>query len=129
MALGSRLCHPALQSTLLLYDARTMRPVLFATALAAAVSAGCTTTVAGPEERYPFLIHAVGTVVSLDINGGEPYIIEVEAPRPMRVGPDLPDLFRREGVRVVFSGTFLPIDPAVRYAALPFKLTRIERAR
>ncbi len=106
-----------------------MRLPLLAMTLTAALVAGCTSTVVGPEESYPFLTNAVGTVVSLDADGNGPYFIDVEVPRQMPVGGDLPERFRREGVRVVFSGRFLPIAPNVRYAALPFELSRIERAR
>ena len=106
-----------------------MRSAFLTAALAAASFAGCTSTVAGPEYDHPFLTDAVGTVVSLSDDGTGPFVIEVGEPQPTRVGGDLPARFQREGLPVVFSGEFLPIAPNVRYAALPFRLTRIERAR
>jgi len=34
---------------------------------------------------------------------------------------DIPQDFRRDSLRVTVSGNYLPIDPRVRYACLPFE--------
>ena len=106
-----------------------MRLALSVGILVAAVLSGCTSTVVGPEYDYPLLTNAVGTVVSLSADGAAPFVLEVEEPYATRVGGEIPTRFQREGLQVVFSGAFFPIEPNVRYAALPFELSRIEPAR
>ena len=74
------------------------RSILLSLALAATVFSGCTNTAVGPEEDYPFLANAVGTVTLPGPD--QPYVIEVEKPRQAVVfaDPALPAQFRQDGL-------------------------------
>mgnify|MGYP007060592419 CR=1 FL=1 len=46
----------------------------------------------------------------------------------LECGPDrLPDEFKVDGLRVVFSGRVKPVEPNVRSWGIPFELTAIKR--
>lgn len=102
---------------------------LAAALVLAAALAGCTSAFVGPEEDYPSLTGAVGTVAFASLD--DPLLIRVERPRPTVVVPDrpLPVRLRQDGLRVVFSGELLPVPPNVRVVGEPVRLTRIRRAR
>jgi hypothetical protein len=56
------------------------------------------------------------------------YAIVPDSDRGTRYAPDrLPDEFKVDGLRVVFSGRVKPVDPNVRSWGVPFELTGIRR--
>jgi hypothetical protein len=56
------------------------------------------------------------------------YAIVPDSDRGTRYAPDrLPDEFKVDGLRVVFSGRIKPVDPNVRSWGVPFELTSIRR--
>lgn len=56
------------------------------------------------------------------------YGIVPDADRGSRYAPDkLPDEFKSDGLRVIFSGRILPVDPNVRSWGIPLQLTSIRR--
>src|SRR5687768_1509591 len=56
------------------------------------------------------------------------YAIVPDGDRGTRYAPDrLPDEFKKDGLRVVFSGRVGRVDPNVRAWGIPLTLTRIER--
>ena len=51
-----------------------------------------------------------------------------DADRGTRYAPDrLSDEFKKDGLRVVFSGRVKPVDPAVRSWGVPLEVTSIRR--
>lgn len=56
------------------------------------------------------------------------YAIVPDSDRGSRYAPDrLPDEFKVDGLRVVFSGRIKPVEPNVRTWGIPFELTNIRR--
>jgi len=56
------------------------------------------------------------------------YAIVPDSDRGTRYAPDrLPDEFKVDGLRVVFSGRVKPVEPNVRSWGIPFELTNIRR--
>ena len=56
------------------------------------------------------------------------YAIVPDSDRGTRYAPDrLPDEFKVDGLRVVFSGRVKPVEPNVRSWGIPFELTNIQR--
>lgn len=69
--------------------------------------------------------NARGTVEEVDARNGW-YAIVPDADRGTRYAPDrLPEDFKKDGLRVIFSGRVGPIDPHVRSWGTPLTLTRI----
>jgi len=72
---------------------------------------------------------AAGTIDEVNAANGW-YAIVPDADRGTRYAPDrLPDEFRKDGLRVVFSGRAGDIDPNVRHWGTPLTLTAIRAAR
>jgi len=66
-----------------------------------------------------------GAIVEVNRQNGW-YGIVPDDDRGTRYAPDrLPDEFKKEGVRVVFSGRVEPVDPNVRTWGIPLTVTRI----
>ncbi len=65
--------------------------------------------------------------VILVVNAGEGwYAIVPDSDRETRYAPDrLPEEFKKDGVRVVFSGRIGRVDPNVRTWGIPLTLTKI----
>jgi len=56
------------------------------------------------------------------------YALVPDADRGTRYAPDrLPDEFKVDGLRVVFSGRIKPVEPNVRAWGIPLELTNIQR--
>jgi len=73
------------------------------------------------------LSNAKGRIQAVNVDNGW-YGIVPDADRGTRYAPDrLPDEFRRDGLRVVFSGRLKPVDPADRSWGIPLELTSIRR--
>ena len=54
------------------------------------------------------------------------FAIVPDADRGTRYAPDrLADEFKKDGLRVIFSGRVKPVDPAARSWGVPFELTNI----
>jgi len=104
-----------------------MRFALPVVILAVVALTGCTSTIAGPEEDYPFLSNALGEVA--EASEGL-FVIHVDQPRETIVVPtSLPDALRRDGLRVVFSGELQPIPPFVRMIGRPIELSQVAPVR
>ena len=70
---------------------------------------------------------ARGRIQAVNVEAGW-YGIVPDADRGTRYAPDrLPDEFKKDGLRVVFSGRIKPVDPNVRSWGIPFELTSIRR--
>jgi len=68
---------------------------------------------------------ARGTIQEVNSRNGW-YAIVPDGDRGTRYAPDrLPDDFRKNGLRVIFSGRVGPIDPNVRTWGTPLTLTAI----
>jgi hypothetical protein len=68
-----------------------------------------------------------GTIEAVNPRAGW-YGIVPDNDRGTRYAPDrLPDDFRKDGLRVVFSGRVGPVDPGARSWGIPLTLTKIER--
>jgi hypothetical protein len=66
-----------------------------------------------------------GAVVAVNEQNGW-YGIVPDSDRGTRYAPDrLPDEFRKDGVRVIFSGRVGPVDPNVRSWGVPLTLSSI----
>ena len=75
--------------------------------------------------QTPELTDVHGLVVVVNERNGW-YGIVPDDDRGTRYAPDrLPDEFKKDGVRVVFSGRLGPVDPNVRTWGIPLTLTRI----
>ena len=56
------------------------------------------------------------------------YALVPDTDRGTRYAPDrLPDEFKVDGLRVVFSGRIKPVEPNVRAWGIPLELTNIQR--
>ena len=56
------------------------------------------------------------------------YALVPDSDRGTRYAPDrLPDEFKVDGLRVVFSGRIKPVEPNVRAWGIPLELTNIQR--
>jgi hypothetical protein len=68
-----------------------------------------------------------GTIQAVRPDAGW-YGIVPDSDRGTRYAPDrLSDEFKKDGLRVVFSGRVKPIDPNVRSWGIPLELTEIRR--
>ena len=93
----------------------------------AAVVAGCTSTLTGPDPLAAEYVEEIATVRAA--GGGSFFLVVASAPdAPLVPYPEpLSDAFRRDGLRVVFSGERLPIPPYVRLIGLPVHVTDIRK--
>jgi hypothetical protein len=66
------------------------------------------------------VVHQSGNLHCIELYGSDRDSMIVHA-------NDIPQDFRRDSLRVTVSGNYLPIDPRVRYACLPFEVTDISR--
>ncbi len=83
---------------------------------------------AGPiRAQSDLLKDAKGAILAVRPDAGW-YAIVPDSDRGTRYAPDrLPDEFKVDGLRVVFSGRVKPVDPNVRSWGVPFELTNIRR--
>jgi hypothetical protein len=73
------------------------------------------------------LANVKGTIQAVRPDAGW-WAIVPDADRGTRYAPDrLSDEFKKDGLRVVFSGRVKPVDPAVRSWGVPLELTSIRR--
>ena len=73
------------------------------------------------------LANAKGSITLVNADAGW-YGIVPDADRGTRYAPDkLPDEFKRDGLRVIFSGRAKDPDPNVRSWGIPLELTSIRR--
>ena len=72
------------------------------------------------------LTNVAGTIEAVNPRAGW-YGIVPDSDRETRYAPDrLPDDFKKDGLRVVFSGRVGPVDPNARTWGIPLTLTKIE---
>jgi hypothetical protein len=87
------------------------------------VAAGLTTGASQPQE----LTNVTGTIEAVNPRAGW-FGIVPDGDRGTRYAPDrLPEDFKKDGLRVVFSGRVGPVDPNARTWGIPLTLTKIER--
>ena len=78
---------------------------------------------AAAQERE--LTDAAGTITAVNASQGW-FGIVPDADKRLRYAPDaLPEAFRKDGLRVVFSGRVGRVDPNVRAWGIPLALTKI----
>ena len=99
-------------------------PLIAVIAVAALLACGAThPSVAQTQE----LTDIKGTIQAVRPDAGW-YAIVPDSDRGPRYAPDrLSDEFKKDGLRVVFSGRVKPIDPNVRMWGIPLELTEIRR--
>ena len=77
--------------------------------------------------RQREIVDAHGVITEVNAAQGW-YGIVPDADKDVRYAPDkLPEEFRKDGLRVIFSGRVGRIDPNVRAWGAPLALTKIER--
>ena len=80
---------------------------------------------AAPSAQPADLKDLAGVIVEVNAKNGW-YGIVPDGDRGTRYAPDrLPDKFKKDGVRLVFSGRVGRIDPNVRTWGIPLTLTKI----
>jgi len=89
---------------------------------------GCESTgVMRAQQTSTEIQNASGAIVAVRLDAGWWGIVP-GADRGTRYAPDrLPDEFKVDGLRVIFSGRVKPVDPNVRSWGVPLELTAIRR--
>ena len=78
--------------------------------------------------QSPELTDAAGTIEAVNPRAGW-YAIVPDGDRDTRYAPDrLPDDFKKDGLRIVFSGRVGRVDPNARTWGVPLTLTKIALA-
>ena len=73
------------------------------------------------------LTNVAGAIEAVNPRAGW-YAIVPDGDRDTRYAPDrLPDDFKKDGLRIVFSGRVGRVDPNARTWGIPLTLTKIER--
>lgn len=94
------------------------------TVLAAIAALAAALTAAQPRE----LVKVAGVIEAVNPGAGW-YAIVPDGDRGTRYAPDrLPDDFKQDGLRVIFSGRVGEIAPDARAWGIPLTLTAIDRA-
>ena len=99
--------------------------VLFGMAAALAAVGGCRSAPAVAAQQTSDLTDVPGRIEAVNPDAGW-YGIVPDGDRGTRYAPDrLPDTFKKDGLRVVFSGRVGQVDPNVRTWGIPLTLTNI----
>ena len=116
---------------MLVVGAARMFGIIAAGAIVLFAPLGCETTELARAQLEPEQIQTVkdehGAIVAVRRDAGWWGIVP-DSDRGTRYAPDrLPDEFKVDGLRVVFSGRVRPVDPNVRAWGTPLEITDIRR--